>query len=62
MKKQINITLVVDYDYDERQELDEIEIAMRVANLIRPNLHTIEDGMKLEDVTAYYEDDAVMYY
>lgn len=62
MNGQISITLVIDYEYEGGEQLDEIEIATRVAGLIKPNYVTIEDGFSIENVEAFYEDENIMNY
>lgn len=62
MNGQISITLVIDYEYEGREQLNEIEIATRAASLVRPNFGTIEDGLSIDNVEAFYEDENIKNY
>lgn len=62
MNGQISITLVIDYEYEGTEQLDEIEIATRATGLITPNFVTIEDGLSIDNVEAFYEDTNIMNY
>lgn len=62
MKGQINITLVINYESRRDSELEEKEKASILAEMIHPNFASWWYGLKIKDVTAFYEDEEIMNY